>query len=348
VTRVLVLGVAFLLTLGGIVGAAAAGGALLESDNGDPPEIETQQYQPDDLVSDGAPGTAEITASADADPQTVVIDAGTDPQRGPAPPIPGLGALFGPDTTERDVLPIANALIENGHEVRVYTPPEDQRRSARSGQESGPSPLGEELADADALITFRTDYDDDALEDIETFVENDGRVVMATDPGNQFDRATALGLKSTLGVSTEPGYVYNMEDNDLNYQRVYAQPRTEGALTEGVDRIVVSTATPVAAAQTDAAVVPTADSELSTTRAETDAPVLVRNENVVLIGDTELLAPENTQRADNDVLVGNLADFLVTNDRDPETQPPQTGSETGPTDPRQPGPSPTPSGETAG
>ena len=347
-TRPFVLGVAFLLTLGAVVGAAAAGGVLLGPDDGDPPTVETQQYRPDELLSDGTPGTADVTMSADAEPQTIVIDAGLSPQREEPGRFPFPGLLLGPETAERDVLPLANTLIENGHDVRIYTPPEDRRRPSGPGEE-GLSPIGQELADADALITFRTDYDDAALEDIQSFVEADGRVVMATDPDDQFDRPTALSLKSTLGVSTRPGYVYNLAENDLNYQRVYAEPDGDGPLTEGVDRVVVSTATPVDATRVDTALSPTTNTELSTTRAETTAPVLVRNENVVLVGDTEFLTPENTQRADNDVLVGNLADFLVTNERDPETQAPQEESATGPTGPRQPGSGPTrPGTETPG
>jgi hypothetical protein len=96
---------------------------------------------------------------------------------------------------------------------------------------------------------------------------------------------------------------------------------------------------------------PVEGSELSTTRASTEAPLLVRTDGVVMVGDSDFLSPENAQRADNDALIGNLADFLVTNDRTPpgpEGQRSPTGP-TGPTEPGQPSEPRQPSGnETAG
>jgi hypothetical protein len=125
-----------------------------------------------------------------------------------------------------------------------------------------------------------------------------------------------------------------MDENDLNYQRVYAEPTGDAPLAEGVDRAVFPSATPVGTAVGGGAVLrPIEGSELSTTRAATEAPLLVRNDEVVMIGDADFLSPDNARRADNDALIGNLADFLVTNDRTP----PGAGGPTGPAQPPEPG-----------
>ena len=44
--------------------------------------------------------------------------------------------------------------------------------------------------------------------------------------------------------------------------------------------------------------------------------MLARDDGVVVVGDSDVFVPENTQRVDNDALIGNLADFLVENDRE--------------------------------
>ena len=331
------LAVAFVVTLAAITGGAAVTGFVTADGAAPAPEIQNDHYLDEDLVANDTPGQANVEMEASARSQTVLIDPGVEPGGAvPAGPLALLG-FGGPSVADRDVRPLANALIENGHDVGVYVPdPEQQRRAVAPGAEQGPTQLGERLAEADAFVTFRTDYDEKELGEIESFVESGGRVVLATEPDAAYSEPGAAGLDATLDVTTEPGYVYNMEENDLNYQRVYAEATGDAALTEGVDRAVFPSATPVGAPVGGTDVLrPIEGSELSTTRAPTEAPLLVRNDGVVMVGDADFLSPENARRADNDVLIGNLADFLVTNDRTPPG-PPGEGGPQGPTRPPEP------------
>jgi len=333
----------FVVVLALVLGGAAVAPTVTgDTPRQSMPAIENPQYSDESVVANGTPGEADVTMAANTGNQTILIDPGLEagPER---PRLPFFLGSFGPETTERDVMPLVNVLVENGHEVRVYNPEDNRERSGPpgpGGEEEGLSPVAKELADADAFVTFRTDYSDEALEDIETFASEDGRVLVAAEPDDAFDEPGGAGLDSALGVTARPGYVYNLEENDLNYQRIYAEPTGDAAVTEGVDRVVFPTAAPVAAAgSANGTLTPTEGAELSTTRAATDAPVLVQRGNVVMVGDTDFLVPENTQRADTDVLVGNLADFLVTNDRNPGEQapnPPEPEKE-GPPGPRRPG-----------
>jgi len=315
--------IAFLLTLGTLVGGAGVAGFITADGAETPPAVENEQYQDASVISDSDPGTATVRMNSTGPAQTIVVDPGIEPtDRLPVSPLALLG-FGGPETTDRDIRPLANVLIRNGHEIRVWTPPD--RRSTPPGADSEPdqSALGEELADADAFLTFRTDYSQSELEDIETFRDNDGRIVYATDPAETFEEPGPAALDSILGVTTEPGYVYNMGENDLNYQRIYAESANGSGLTDSVDRAVFPTATPMETAGGGSAQLrPIDGSELSTTRAETTTPVAVRNGGVVAVGDSDFLSPENAQRADNDALIGNLAEFLVENDRTPSQQPP--------------------------
>ena len=315
--RLFALAAAFVVTFATVVSGAAVAG-LVGGDGAAPgSEIENAHYTDASLVSDRTPGEATVEMSSDAPTQTVVFDPGLDPStEQPAGPLALLGS-GGPEVTARNIRPLANVLLKNGHAVRVYTP-EPPRSAPTTGPPSGsgPSPLGEALADADAFVTFRSDYSAAALDDIESFRESGGRLIVATDPGAGFDAPGAAALDGRLGTTSGPGYVYNMVENDLNYQRVYAEPTGNSSLTAGVDRAMFETVTPVDTAAADGDVLrPIEGSQLSTTRAATDAPVLARDDGVVVVGDSDVFVPENTQRVDNDVLVGNLADFLVENNR---------------------------------
>ncbi|WP_280587296.1 DUF4350 domain-containing protein [Halorubrum sp. Boch-26] len=343
----------FVVTVAAITGGAALTGYATADGAAPAPEIQNDHYLDEDLVANGTPGQATVEMEAATRSQTVLVDPGVEPQgAAPVSPLALLG-LGSPSVADRDIRPLANALIQNGHDVGVYVPdPDQQRRPAAPGGEQGPTQLGERLAGADAFVTFRTDYDEAQLDEIESFVDSGGHVIVATEPGAAFDQPGAAALDATLGVTTEPGYVYNMEENDLNYQRVYAEPAgdSDAALTEGVDRAVLPSATPVGTTDAGSDVLrPIEGSELSTTRASAEAPLLVRSDGVVMVGDSDFLSPENAARADNDALIGNLADFLVTNDRTPPGpggQQAPTGP-TGPTGPDQPPAEPS-ENETAG
>ncbi|ELZ40610.1 hypothetical protein C463_14920 [Halorubrum californiense DSM 19288] len=341
-SRLPTLAAAFVVTLAAVTGGAALTGYVTADGAAPAPAIQNDHYQNPDLIANDTPGQATVEMDATARSQTVLVDPGVEPTSpGGAFPLAILGLGSG-GVADRDIRPLANALIENGHEVGVYVPGPNQRRPARPGADTT-TQLGERLADADAFVTFRTDYEPDELDAIESFVDSGGHVVLATEPDAAYSEPGAASLDATLDVTTESGYVYNMDENDLNYQRVYAEPTGETPLTEGVDRAMFPSATPVGTTATGGDVLrPIAGSELSTTRAATEAPLVVRNDDVVAIGDSDFLSPDNARRADNDALIGNLADFLVTNDRTP----PGSGGASGPTQP--PGPGQPPANGTAG
>ena len=307
------LAVAFVATIAVVIVGATLVGFITADGAAPAPEIENEHFTDEELISDRTPGAADVTMSSNQPSRTILVDPGVEPTgAAPASPLALLG-LGGPDVADRDIRPLANVLIENGHEVRVYTPSAGSARPGPAPGQGGEvtTQLGTELEEADAFVTFDSEYSAAQREDLESFVDGGGTVVSMTDPDEAFNQPGAAALDSTLGVTTEPGYVYNLAENDLNYQRVYAEPADGTDLTDGVDRAVFPTATPVGTNSGNAALRPIEGSQLSTTRASTDAPIVVQNGGVIKIGDADFLSPENAQRADNDVLIGNLADKLV-------------------------------------
>jgi len=119
-------------------------------------------------------------------------------------------------------------------------------------------------------------------------------------------------LGSTAGIYGEAGYVYDMTNNDANYLSVLVESSGSSVLTNDVDEVVFRGAARVGAASGSEPLTTAETAQLSTTREAGTYGVAVRSGSVAAVGDSSFLAPENAYHADNNVLIGNLGDFLVT------------------------------------
>ena len=312
----------FALVVVVVVGGAAAV-PFVSGDDGARADATNEQFQPESILAEQAEESGQVTMDSDASDKTVLVDTG-----------------HGNDVSESDLKPLVSALVANGHEVRFYT-----RESGR---------LNASLREADAFVIAnpRQPYTPSEVEGVEAFADAGGRVLMMSDPPSaqvtggllfaSFEQVsykqTAVG--SPLGVAFGSGYLYNMAENANNYQGVYATGG-DAAVTEGVDRAVLREAVPVV--HSGGTVGLTAeDATLSTTRDTGTYPTLVQTGNVVAVGDTDFVHPENAYDADDEVLVGNLADFLVSGDKEPgaPTQPGASGPQQPSQPPRTPSPAP--------
>ena len=327
------LAVVFVVIVAAIVGGAAVAPYALGSgdDSAQPPAVENQQFQPGTILPDETPEEGEITMESDASGKTVLVDVGH--QNG---------------VTETELEPLVSTLVENGHQVRFYR---GQRAS-----------LNESLRSADAFVVAspRQRFTNDELAGVEAFTDAGGRVLVMGDPASiqvsggllfgigSFEptgpRTTALG--STYGVTYGSGYLYNMETNDNNYKSIFAESASSGGLAAGVDRVVMREAAPIRTADATRVLVGADGTHLSTTRDSGQYAVLARSGNVSAVGDTDFISRENAYDADNEVLIGNLADFLVDGEKEPGAptqpgadqpqRPPAGGSGEAPTPPQPP------------
>ncbi|ELZ55938.1 MULTISPECIES: hypothetical protein [Halorubrum] len=298
---------AFALVFLVIVGVAAVGGVVLDGGAPETDAVADDHWQLDAVEPETVSEGGEVEMESSEPSNTVVVHLGGAAggvgggtpvlpiEDGDAPAEADIGSLGG---AQRGVAPLTAALVENGHEVRFY------------GGTLGGEPLSSLLSDADAFVTTSpgalSATDADA---VESFVDAGGRTLVASDPGN----AGALtDFGSAFGVYGEAGYVYDMENNDANYLSVLVEPTGPGSLTEGVEEVVLRGAAPVGAADGSAALATAETSQLSTTREAGSYGVAVRSDSLAVLGDSSFLEPENAGRADNAVLIGNVADFLVT------------------------------------
>ncbi|MGM0447241.1 MAG: hypothetical protein ACQERM_03180 [Methanobacteriota archaeon] len=298
---------AFALVFLAIVGVAAVGGVVLDDAPPETDAVADDHWQADAVEPETASEGGEVEMESSEPSNTVVVHLGGGAagpgggtsilpiEDGDAPAEADVGSLGG---VRRGVAPLTTALVENGHEVRFY------------GGAVGSEPLPSMLSDADAFVTTSPGAlsapDADA---VETFVDAGGRTLVTSDPG----AAGALtDLGSPFGVYGEAGYVYDMENNDANYLSVFVEPTGPGALTEGVEEVVLRGAAPIGTADGSATLATPETSRLSTTRETGSYGVAVRSGSLAVLGDSSFLEPENADNADNGALIGNVADFLVT------------------------------------
>ncbi|QAU14099.1 hypothetical protein EKH57_16125 [Halorubrum sp. BOL3-1] len=339
----------FVIVFLAIVGAAAVGGVALDSGPSDTDPVADDHWQLDSVEPETVSEGGKVEMESNEPSNTVVVHLGgvTTGVGGGTPVLPieagdtpveaDVGTLGG---VRRGVTPLTAALVESGHEVRFYDGP-------RGGER-----LPSLLSDADAFVTTNpgslSGPDTDA---VESFVDAGGRTLVTSDPG---DAGALTSFVSPFGVYGEAGYVYDMENNDASYLSVLVRPTESTGLTDGVERVVLRGAAPVGTADGTATLTSAETSQLSTTRESGSYAVAVRSGSLAVIGDSSFLAPENAGRADNGVLVGNIADFLVSGKAPdvpfgPPTQPGggvPPGGPMPPSDPTPPEPSEPPANAT--
>lgn len=266
-------------------------------------------FNTDDAVAEVPQEDGELTMSADAEGQVVVIDT-----------------TYSSSVTPETVTPMANTLTENGATVRFSS----------GGSGFG---LNSSLSEADAYVIVGASqpFSDSDVSGMRAFTDAGGRVVLMNEPqGGSSSLDGLLGasgsfgapnpllpLTSEYGLSYDNGYLYNMADNSNNYRNIYATPSGSSGLTEGVDRVVLHESVGVNGGQS--VLTATEGTTQSSTRRSDSYTVMTRSGNLVAVGDSSIVDQEYVYRADNEVLVGNLLDFLVSGEKSPDDAP-QSGS----------------------
>ena len=262
-----------------------------------------------------------IVENAQLAPRSGEIELSEQPER---------TVMISTDSSVEAVEPVVRALVRNGHEVRIHggggTPMPvtgilGGATMASASVSSSSGALASELAEVDALFAVGgSQFSDAEYATIEEFAAN-GSFVLATDPGGTFQGSASDALTSRFGVAVGDGYLYNMHENDANFQRIYAEGGTSD-LAAGVGRVVLDTAVPL---QVNAAGTPgltaTEQTKYDTTRESSTYRVAVQSGNAIVIGDADFMAPLDYNRADNEVFLGNVLDHLVDTPENPYSVP---------------------------
>lgn len=174
--------------------------------------------------------------------------------------------------------------------------------------------LGKKLRYADALVVIAPmePFGPEEMALIRQFVEKGGRVVLVADPTREMDMR---GISTTLGVVFEDDYLYNLKENDGNFRNIYIKDFRENAITRGLGKIALYTASSVTS---DGGIAFTDENTFSSVlegKRGLSPMALTVDSRVLALGDlTFLIEPYDTV-ADNPRLISNIADFLTTAER---------------------------------
>jgi len=173
--------------------------------------------------------------------------------------------------------------------------------------------LDEKLGNAEAFVIMspRETYDEDEITSIKGFVDGGGRLMLVMDPTRAYARHINP-LAAEFGALYANGYLYNVEENYGNFRNIIAVPRGEcNNITEGVDRLVFYTATRIYSSLGIAFV--TNNTFWSEAEEVGDFPVmcLLRDGEVLAIGDQTFLMEPYVEAEDDARLVSNIANFLT-------------------------------------
>ncbi|WP_195893053.1 DUF4350 domain-containing protein [Halopiger djelfimassiliensis] len=309
-SRVMVFVAVILVT----VAATAAAGVITNQGTTARPTVDQDHFQPGAVETPTLERGGEITIDDGTGSKTVAIDV-----------------AHGNDVSTADLQPVVSALTAAGHSV-TYHETED-RMTTEPNQRA--TDLADTLQDADALIVVepRMRYTAAEAEVVDEFASAGGRVLFAAGPDTGGMSVPAMGpfgaaapsemndgefasVTSPLGIAYDTGYLYNMAEYEHNFRTIPATPATGDSITDGVDRAVFEAPTPVATAGSTL-LTTSATTEHSENREAGEYGVVARHGNAVAVGDTGFMTTENHNVADNDVLIGNLLEFLVTGNKSP-------------------------------
>jgi hypothetical protein len=317
---------AFVVVLAAVLAVAAVGPAIVPSSAGTNVTGQSPaHYQPSNLAVDTIAESGTVAVDDVAETKTVVIDL-----------------THGNSITREDVTPLVSALVESGHEVQFVGGAQSFSREAS---------FNATLQDADAYVVAApsTQFTPKHVTAVEAYAEAGGRVLLLEESPSagsvsslglvvSIDREGIQGQLGPLGSQFDlafgTSYLYNVSHDSANYKTVFAQPTGDDPVLDGVEQVVFRDAVPIVTGDDATALLQTGEgTRLESTRTSKSYTVLARNGNVTAVGDTTFLTPGTVREGDNEVLVGNLATFLVNGQKDPCIPATESGSGGFPSEP---------------
>ncbi len=170
----------------------------------------------------------------------------------------------------------------------------------------------ESLKESKALIVIApaNAYSADETKKVKEFVERGGRLLLIADPSRESE---INSLASNFKVLFWNDYLYNLRENDGNYQYIFIKEFKPGIITKKLEKIALYTACSISPGEKGIAIA-IADQNTRSSKIETQtnlSPIVFIDEKILAIGDfTVMLDPYNSLW-DNSQLVSNIADFLT-------------------------------------
>jgi hypothetical protein len=297
------------VVLGGtaIVSLAAGSGSSSTADGQNIDGQSPAQYQPDAVNAERDPETGNLSVSAPEGQKRILIDTAHSNR-------------FSQDEIE----PIIEALVEAGHEVDVGT-------GTSGGFSTGGYNATLQQYDAVLVIAPEAGFAQGERIALQNYAAGDGRVVVLGEPTQPAVAEGSFGLTlatAQFGANEMAGdfgarmgahLLYNLDDehNDNNFMSINAEPTGDGMLTDGVETVTFDRSGYLVTTGDDVETLYTAaDGTRTLERDQTgEFPLVVRNESVVFVADSNFVQQSELYDADNEVFVSNLLEFMVSGDK---------------------------------
>ena len=172
----------------------------------------------------------------------------------------------------------------------------------------------EELPRADAFIVVcpQSEFSKEEGETIDEFVNNEGKLLLIADP-TKSSQINSISLQ--FGLIFEADYLYNMKENEINYRNIFVAEFKETEITKNIEKIALYTTGSISSADSGIAFVDeNTFSSLIETRKRLSPIALAQESEVLAIYDLTFITEPYNGILDNNQLIANIADWLVSLD----------------------------------
>jgi len=159
------------------------------------------------------------------------------------------------------------------------------------------------------VISPQIEFSKEERETVNEFTSNNGKLLLIADP-TRWGKMNSLAFD--FGLIFEADYLYNMKENDANYRNIFISEFRENDITRNLQKIALHTAGSISS--NDGGIAFGDDNTFSSlleTRKRL-SPIAITSEYVVLtIHDFHFIIEPNNGILDNNQLISNIADWLV-------------------------------------
>lgn len=217
------------------------------------------------------------------------------------------------DMTEGEISVLLSLVADRGYDVE-FIGDIGSRRSTSLSQRL--SELDEVLRRADSLAVIlpRDSFISQEVDMIERYVDKGGKLLLIADPTRDHD---INSLADRFGVAFQTDYLYNVAENDINFQDIFIRNFEADEITNGLGQIALYTAGSIRSSGAGLAFGDANTRSSLVERVEPFYPLVKEKEGRVLaIADLTFMIPPQNAILDNDRLLFNIAGYLTTSQRE--------------------------------
>ena len=206
-----------------------------------------------------------------------------------------------------------------GEEEEEQTDQEEEPLGEEEGEEKidqEEEPLGEEEEEEEELLPVafiivspQVEFSKEEKKTVNEFVDNGGKLLLIADPTRN-GNINSISLE--FGLIFEPDYLYNMEENEINYRNIFVSEFEENEITKNIEKIVLYVAGSISSADGGIAFVDqNTFSSIIESRKQLSPIALNQDEKVMAVHDLTFMTEPYNGALDNNQLIANIADWLA-------------------------------------